>query len=102
MALSSLGVHDDQGKLANAEVSAVMYDGEQLLLASQRHAYSWRVSLRDLSLTDNGPDSIRFHLTWHAFVKPYYADLGCHFLAKPADTTSPTIPQDSRLQRGRC
>lgn len=99
MALSSLGVRDDQGKLANAEVSAVMYDDEPLLLADQRHAYSWRVALRDLSLTDNGPDSIRFHLMWYALVKTHYAGLGCHFLAKPADTTSPTIPQDIRLQK---
>ena len=52
-----VGLRDEQGQLANAEVSAVVYDGERLLLASDKPIPGeHRSAVFSLPMTAEGPD----------------------------------------------
>ncbi|PTL89136.1 hypothetical protein C6W88_11435 [Halomonas litopenaei] len=54
------GLRDDQGELVNAEISAVAYDGERLLMASDKPIPGHeRSAAFSLPLTADGPDDSR-------------------------------------------
>ena len=54
------GLQDERGRLVNAEISAVAYDGSRLLMASDKPIPGeTRSAVFALPLTEDGPDDTR-------------------------------------------